>query len=132
MIGHKKNASTNASAYAQLKAMAERQDALERQLGALAEAVQSLQKRLAEPSAEPDFSAQEGTMEVPVEGATDAEPVKKHGVKVEVKAVIAAAAAVAGEMAKVRKVRVLPAAQDTGSAWSQQGRVGVVSSHHLR
>ncbi len=132
MIGHKKNASTNASAYAQLKALAERQDALERKLDALVGAIETLEKRLAERGIEPDFSAQKDTMELLVEGAPEAASVKKHGVKVEVKAVIAAAAAVAGEMAKVRKVRALPAGQDPGSAWSQQGRVGVVSSHHLR
>ncbi|MGP8250946.1 MAG: hypothetical protein ACLQHF_02865 [Terracidiphilus sp.] len=121
---------TDASADALLKAMAERQDALERQLGALAAAVQRLEMRLAERSEEPDFGDQEGTVEVLAASAPGA--AKKRGVKAEVKAVIAAAAAVAGEMAKVRKVRALPAAQDTGSAWSQQGRVGVVSSHNLR
>jgi hypothetical protein len=132
MIGRKKDVSTNASAYAQLKAMAERQEALERQLGALTAAVESLEKRLAGRSEEPDFSAQEGAAEVPAESEPGAAPARKHGVKAEVRAVIAAAAAVAGEMAKVRKARALPAAQDAGSAWSQQGRVGVVSSHHLR
>jgi hypothetical protein len=115
-----------------LKAMAERQDALERQMSALAAAVQSLEKRLTERDIEPDFSVQEGTAEVLAAGEAGAAQEKRHGMKAEVKAVIAAAAAVAGEMAKVRKVRALPAAQDAGSAWSQQGRVGVVSSHRLR
>jgi hypothetical protein len=123
---------TGTSAEALFKAMAERQDALERQLGALTAAVQSLEKRLAERSMEPDFSVQEGTVEVLADSGAGAAQGRKHGMKAEVKAVIAAAAAVAGEMAKVRKVRMLPAAQDAGSAWSQQGRVGVVSSHHLR
>jgi hypothetical protein len=132
MIGRKKDVSTNASAYAQLKAIAERQDALERQLGALVTAVESLEKRLAGRSEVADFSAEEDVGEVPAESEPGAVPARKHGVKAEVRAVIAAAAAVASEMAKVRKVRALPAAQDAGSAWSQQGRVGVVSSHRLR
>ncbi|MFZ0303809.1 MAG: hypothetical protein WAL75_14060 [Terracidiphilus sp.] len=132
MIGRKKDATTNASAYAQLKAMAERQDALELQMGAIAEAVRSLEKRLTEPSKAEQFIAHEGTVEVLAASETGESPAKQHGVKAEVKAVIAAAAAVAGEMAKVHKVRALPAAQEAGSAWSQQGRVGVVSSHHLR
>jgi hypothetical protein len=113
-----------------VKAMAERQDALERELGALAAVVEQLEKRLAERSEEPDFSVQEGTVEVLAASAPGA--AKKRGMKTEVKAVIAAAAAAAGEIAKARKVRALPAAQDSGSAWSQQGRVGVVSSHNLR
>jgi hypothetical protein len=112
-----------------VRAMAERQAALERELGALAAAVRRLETRLAERSEEPDFSAQEATMEVQ---AASAAPGKKRGVTTEVKAVIAAAAAAAGEITKARKARALPAAQDSGSAWSQQGRVGVVSSHNLR
>jgi hypothetical protein len=113
-----------------LRAMAERQAALERELGALAAAVKRLEMRLAERSEEPDFSEQEGTVEALAGSAPGA--ARKHGVKTEVKAVIAAAAAAAGEIAKARKARALPAAQDSGSAWSQQGRVGVVSSHNLR
>lgn len=132
MIGRKKDASTNASAYAQLKAMAERQEMLEAQLSSLASAVQSLEKRLEERSEPLVFSAQEDTGETLVASEPGAAPAKRYGVKAEVRAVIAAAAAVAGEMAKARKVRLKPAAQDAGNAWSQQGRVGVVSSHHLR
>lgn len=120
------------STEALLKTMAERQDALERQMGALAATVQALEKRLSERSVEPDFSVAEGTVEVLAASGTGATQLRKHGMKAEVKAVIAAAAAVAGKMAKVRKVRVMPATQDAGSAWSQQGRVGVVSSHQLR
>jgi hypothetical protein len=131
MIGRKKDVSKNASAYAQLKAMAERQDAVERQLGSLTAAVESLEKRLAERSEPLVFSAHEGTVEVLAASELGEEPSRKHGMKAEVRAVIAAAAAVAGEMAKVRKVRALPT-QDAGSVWSQQGRVGVVNSHHLR
>jgi hypothetical protein len=132
MIGRKKDVSTNASAYAQLKAMAERQNAVERQLDALTTAVQSLEKQLAERREPLVFSAHEGTVEVLEASEPGGDPSRKHGMKAEVRAVIAAAAAVAGEMAKVRKVRALPTAQDAGSAWSQQGRVGVVSSHRLR
>ena len=132
MIGRKKDLSEKASAYAQLKAIAERQDALERQLGALAAAVQSLEKRLIERSEPLVFSAHEGTVEVQAENGPGEAQGKKHSMKTEVRAVIAAAAAVAGEMARVRKVRALPAAQDAGSAWSQQGRVRVVSSHNVR
>jgi hypothetical protein len=132
MIGRKKDASTSVSAYAQLKAVAERQDALERQLSSLVTAVQSLEKRLTERSEPLVFSAHEGTVEVQAENSLGAAQGKKHGMKAEVRAVIAAAAAAAGEMAKVRRVRALPAAQDAGSAWSQQGRVGVVSSHNVR
>lgn len=132
MISRKKDETANESAYAQLEALAERQDALERQLGALVAAVGSLEKKLLERSLEPDFSVQEGTVEVLDASGSGASYTKKRGMKIEVKAVIAAAAAAAGEMAKARKVRALPAAQDAGSAWSQQGRVGVVSSHQLR
>jgi hypothetical protein len=123
---------TDASANVLLKAIAERQDALERQLDTLATAVQSLEKRLAERSEEPDFSVQEGTVEVLAASEAGAAQGKKPGMKAEVRAVIAAAAAVAGEMGRVRRVRALPAAQDAGSAWSQQGRLRVVSSHQLR
>ena len=123
-----------------VKAVAERQDALERGLGELASAVKRLESRLdvrldartAERSDEPEFSAQEGAVEALNESAPGAASTRKHGVKAEVKAVIAAAAAVAGEMAKVRQVRPVPTAQDSGSAWSQQGRVGVAGSHNLR
>lgn len=115
-----------------LKAIAERQDALESQLDALVAAVESLEKRLAKPNDPQDFSAQEGTIEVQIASTSGAPPPKKHTVKAEVRAVIAAAAAVAGEVAKVRKARALPAVQDAGNAWSQQGRVGVVSSHNVR
>ena len=132
MIGRKKDLSEKASAYAQLKAIAERQDALERQLSSLTAAVQSLEKRLTERSEPLVFSAHEGTVEVLAENGIGEVQGKRHSMKTEVRAVIAAAAAVAGEMAKVRKVRALPAAQDAGSAWSQQGRVRVVSSHNVR
>ena len=115
-----------------LQSIVERQDALERQMSALTAAIQSLEKRLAERGDSDQSGPCEVTVEVPVESASSAQPARRHGVRTEVKAVIAAAAAVAGEMAKVRKVRALPAQQDAGSAWSQQGRVGVVSSHRLR
>ena len=131
MIGRKKDLSTNASAYARLKEMAERQDALERQLGALASTVESLEKRLAERGEPLGFSVHEAPQVLAANTPVQALG-KTHGVKAEVRAVIAAAAAVAGEMARVRKVRALPAVQDAGSAWSQQGRVGVVSSHNVR
>ncbi len=120
---------TDAPAEALLKAMVERQDAMERELSALAATVKSLEARLVEWNEVQKFAAEEGAPETL---AATAVPAKKRGVTTEVKAVIAAAAAVAGEMAKVRKVRALPAAQDAGSAWSQQGRVGVLGSHNLR
>jgi hypothetical protein len=132
MIGRKKSESTNASAYAQLKAMAERQETMQNELSALAAAVKSLEARLAERNDEPEFSAAEGAVEVLDAGGRGAAPARRRSVKVEVKAVIAAAAAAAGEIAKARKISALPASQDAGSAWSQQGRVGVVSSHNLR
>jgi len=122
----------DASAIALLRALAERQDSLERELSALTSAVKSLEQRLTEKAVEPDFRALEGTADVQAAGEPGEAPGRKHGMKTEVKAVIAAAAAVAGEMVKVRKVRALPSGQDAGSAWSQQGRVGVVSSHQLR
>lgn len=132
MIGRHKQESTNASAYAQLKALAERQDALERQLSALTSAFESLEKRLTQQSEPLVFTAHDGTVEVQVENGPAQPQGKKHSMKTEVRAVIAAAAAAAGEMAKVRKIRSLPAANDAASAWSQQGRVRVVSSHNVR
>jgi len=132
MIGRKKDAAENASAYGQLKALAERQQALELELKEVSATVSRLAARLEEWCGAREFSAQEGTVEVLVATAQDAVPAKPRSVKAEVKAVIAAAAAAAGEMAKTRKPRAVPAGQDTGSAWSQQGRVGVVSSHNLR
>jgi hypothetical protein len=118
-----------------VKAMAERQDAIERELGALAAAVKRLEAKLdtrpAEPGEAEDYSSAEGTVEV-LTASQPGAAARKHGVKAEVKAVIAAAAAVAGEMAKTRKTRPMPGPQDSGNAWSQQGRVGVVSSHNLR
>ena len=123
-----------------IKAMADRQEAMERELSALVAAVKRLEGRLdsqnsarhAEQSCLQDFSAQEIEVEVLDDGASGAASAKKRGVKAEVKAVVAAAAAVAGEMAKTRKTRAMTASQDSRSAWSQQGRVGVVSSHNLR
>jgi TolA-binding protein len=123
---------TEASADALLKAIAGRQDSLESQLRSLASAVESLEKRLTERSELSVFSAHEDTVELLDASESSAAPARKHGMKAEVRAVIAAAAAVAGEIAKVHKVRAMPAAQDARSAWSQQGRVGVVSSHRLR
>ncbi|HUB51024.1 MAG TPA: hypothetical protein VL986_02575 [Terracidiphilus sp.] len=131
-----------------MKALAERQEAMLRELSELAVAVKRLEGKVdARPDAQPnpqiaerpsehstleDFGAHDVTVEVLDAGATGAAPARKHGVKVEVKAVIAAAVAVAGEMAKARKTPALSGAQDSASAWSQQGRVGVVSSHNLR
>jgi|HubBroStandDraft_1064217.scaffolds.fasta_scaffold14493_2 hypothetical protein len=131
-----------------IKAIAERQEAMEHELSALAAAVTRIERRLnaqldaefaAEIDAGPagqtgsqDFSAHKATVEVLAAGAPGQTPVRRRGVNVEIKAVIAAAAAVAGEIAKTRKARLQPGAQDSGSAWSQQGRVGVVSSHNLR
>ena len=48
-------------------------------------------------------------------------------------AVIAAAAtAFAGENVRLRSVSMLPTAQEAVSAWSQQGRAVVQTSHNLR
>jgi hypothetical protein len=131
-----------------IKAIAERQEAMERELSALAAAVARIEGRLgaspdvelvaeidasqAEQTGSKDFSADEASAEVLAEYAPGAVQERKRGVKVEVRAVIAAAAAVAGEMAKTRKARQQSVALDPASAWSQQGRVGVVSSHNLR
>jgi hypothetical protein len=130
MIGRKKDALENGSAYAQLKALAERQQAMERELASLSATVKSLVAQLIERK---DVEARcEGGVDSLAASAGLDQQEKKPDVRREVAAVIAAATAFANGVVKVRKLKTVQPAQDTGSAWSQQGRVGVLGSHNLR
>jgi len=120
----------DAAADAVLKKMSERQEKMERNLSALVATVQKLEARLAQQNEARGAQANEGAVEALAASAT---PSSQPGVKPQIAAAIAAAATVvANGVVKARSARAVQAAQDTGSAWSQQGRVGAVSSHNLR
>jgi hypothetical protein len=95
-------------------------------LGALDEAIQALETRLAEHHAAETRAVQE----IAVGVADDQESAAEAGepaVDPEVKAAIAAAA-----MAALGQNAVVKAIKPVSSPWSQQGRVLVQGSHNLR
>jgi hypothetical protein len=118
------------------RAVAEQQQAVDRQLNSLAMTVKVLQARVAELDAHmaaqlpaPAQPSAGGATKVPAENVAEEEqdPVKPATLA----AIAAAATAFFGKAARVRAVRVLPV-QDVAGAWAQQGRVIVQTSHNLR
>jgi phage shock protein A len=110
---------------------AQKQDAMERELKALAAKVASLEARLLT-AAKTDVSVAAGG---PVETSgdflenlpqfDDVEPVM-------VKVLAAAAMAAVGRRVRLLSAHLLPPAADAVSAWSQQGRFIVQTSHNIR
>jgi len=119
-----------AAACLALEYAARRRRAKDREIAAIWSRVQAVEMRLEtlrraaspQPESEAISAAAEGAgmMEL-------AEP------KPETLAVITAAAtAFLGKAARIRSARLVPAQDDSVSAWSQQGRVIVQTSHNLR
>ena len=109
----------------------ERQRALEEQVGAMDEALQLIEARLTELHA-----AWAASKAIQAEPEAAGEEVTGQGeepaMEPEIQAAIAAAAiAAAGPNARVRAATLVKS-RDKASAWSQQGRVLVQSSHNLR
>ncbi len=111
--------------------VAERQQETDRQIAALTTTVRALQARVVELN---HLALRRGQDEVEqIAAAAEGTDVHVNGEKPEVLAVITAAAtAFLGKAARVRSARLVPAPQETVSAWSQQGRVIVHTSHNLR
>ncbi|HEY2858830.1 MAG TPA: hypothetical protein VGJ21_10470 [Terracidiphilus sp.] len=102
--------------------------ALRDQVQTLDDAVRMMEARLAE--ARPAAGGRGAMAEREGDAAANGESVEAEIVP-EIQAAIAAAAVVAaGSSARVRSVRRLNPGEDS-SAWSQQGRVLVQSSHNL-
>jgi hypothetical protein len=104
---------------------------IERRLTALTEVITLVETRLAGPEASTEsLSAPEIEAELSGQGAPPALSREPDEIPVETQVAIAAVAlAVLGPYARVRSARVV---HNAVSPWSQQGRVGVQSSHNLR
>jgi methylmalonyl-CoA carboxyltransferase 12S subunit len=118
------------SAKDKIQAMSERQLAMERQLGELANAVKTLQARVAELS-QPAASAPV------VDVKTSAAKVTAHRetgeVTPEMLVVIAAAVtAFLGKKVRIRSAKMLQSPNEVVNLWSQQGRMLIHASHHPR
>jgi FtsZ-binding cell division protein ZapB len=111
------------------RAVAERQQTMERRLDALTMTVKALQLQVAELAGrEP---ALPGEIDA-VTGAAENMADESQQVKPETLAVITAAAtAFLGKKARIRVAHAEPAS-DAAGAWAQQGRVIVQTSHNLR
>lgn len=114
------------------RASGKRNQELERQLGALDDAVRAVETRLGEMhSSAVQRIAAEAEAE-PMSESIEEQPLAGEPVAPEIQAAIAAAAvAVAGPGARIRSLRSLDA-HPGASAWSQQGRMIVQSSHNVR
>jgi len=114
------------------QALDKRQMAAEQQIAALAAKVKALEARMAELNSLDDAgdARNEGAS---IAAAASASAPGRGRVQPEMLAVITSAAtAFLGKNARVRSARLIPAAQETVSPWSQQGRVVVQTSHNLR
>ncbi|HEY3707436.1 MAG TPA: hypothetical protein VGL22_20410 [Terracidiphilus sp.] len=110
------------------------QQALGNQAGRLDEAVQMIEARLAELHASmyPAAAGDADTESAAELGEAAAQEAMQPAIEPQIQAAIAAAAAVAiGPHARVRSARIVNPQEDA-SAWSQQGRVLVQTSHNLR
>ena len=115
------------------RAIAERQQAADRQLSALATTVKALQARVAELGGMERASGEAGSAEGTASATENMAGEEGEQLKPETLAAITAATtAFLGKKVRVRSVRPLPAAQDSVGAWAQQGRVFVQTSHNLR
>ena len=110
-----------------------RQTAAEQQIAALAAKVKALEARMAAQNSFGETSAlRSESASIATAGASVPGP-GRDCVQPEMLAVITSAAtAFLGKNARVRSARLTPAAQETVSPWSQQGRVVVQTSHNLR
>ncbi len=117
-----------------IQAVSERQLTMERQLGELANAVKALQARVAELS---QPAALQPASAAAAEEKTAAAKGADHGetgeVTPEMLVVIAAAVtAFLGKKVRIRSAKMLQSPYEVVNLWSQQGRVLIHSSHHLR
>lgn len=111
-----------------------REQALEDQVNAIDDAVRMVEARLAElhPSWNSSHAGESESEAAAAMGDAPAEGVLQSALEPELQAVIVAAAVAAiGPGAHVRSAR-LTNSRDNASAWSQQGRVLVQTSHNLR
>ncbi len=118
------------------RTLAERQLETERQLGALAVAVGSLQTKVAELSLTretPPMVATEFDLEAAAATADESPQLDDEDVTAEIMAVISAAAtAFLGKKVRILTAKLLQSPEEGVNAWSQQGRVFVQASHNLR
>ena len=115
------------------QALDKRQMAAEQQIAALAAKVKALEARMAELNSLDDAGDARNEGASIAAAAASASAPGRGRVQPEMLAVITSAAtAFLGKNARVRSARLIPAAQETVSPWSQQGRVVVQTSHNLR
>jgi len=128
----------------QQQALAEQQQATERQLTALADAIRTLEDKVAELSRIPalqtsavpeaETAGAHQTEEVSASVAVEQEDnLEDEEVPAEMMGVLAAAVtAFLGKQVRILSARKLQSPRQVTSPWSQQGRVFVLASHNLR
>jgi hypothetical protein len=110
------------------RAIAEQQEATDRQIAAMATTVKALQTHVAELNRLAAERAGEFATIPELENAKD----RSDEMKPEMLAVITAAATTfLGKAARIRSAKLVPV-HDSVSAWTQQGRMIVQTSHNLR
>ena len=118
------------------RTLAEPQSDTERQLGALAAAIKSLQAEVAELSKNREMQpiiATEFDLEASAATTDESARPDDEEVTAEITAVIAAAAtAFLGKKVRILSAKLLQLPSEGVNAWSQQGRVFVQASHNLR
>lgn len=114
-------------------AVAERQRETERQIKALALTVKALQGLVAELDPQQTDGARQGkAVEAEAECAAGEKSGMTGPLKPEILATLAAATTTfLGKEARIRSVRT-QATEESATAWAQQGRVIVQTSHNLR
>jgi hypothetical protein len=125
-----------AARHALMRAMAERQLSIDRQLSELADAVAALQTTMTELSQLPEIeaaAAPEPEMDPAAPVPDGVVRLDDDEVSAEIMAVIAAAAeAFLGKKARILSAKPLQSPPEMVNAWSQQGRMFVQASHNLR
>jgi hypothetical protein len=110
------------------RAIAEQRETSDRQIAALATTVKALQTRLTELNRLAAERAGEiAPVPVPDNAENGMEPMKPEMLAV----ITAAATTYLGKAARIRSAKLVPV-QNTSSAWTQQGRMIVQTSHNLR
>jgi methylmalonyl-CoA carboxyltransferase large subunit len=119
-----------------VQTVSERQLAMERQVGELADAIKALQARVAELSQTPALqTASDPAAGVKAASTSAKETVNREAGEVtpEVLVVIAAAVtAFLGKKVRIRSAKMLQSPYEVVNPWSQQGRVYVQALHYLR
>jgi hypothetical protein len=118
----------------EIQAMSERQLAMERQLGELANAVKALQARVDELSLVPELQAAAAPA-IGVKTAAAKEAVHRETGEVTPETLVVIAAAVTaflGKKVRIRSAKMLQSPYEIFNPWSQQGRALVHASHHPR